>query len=245
MIAGGISGEIQLEFVELKPIRRASRADKQKMALEIESMREALHDKKVEYSEKRETAIDRRIEEQKKANLLKEESFRSRMRTTMDEDVAEVAVAWEKSKEAESAWTPLCPGCSYKSSDCAQCTLKERYDKEICRLEGLVQARHKDRSLLEGVERIMVFKVAGVDAWQKFRPFTVHSGHLGEQLKEKCFHNVKHTDDFKDNADAHYIRKHDVIDVVLNAVTFALRRQWESISYHEREENTAKIRIGT
>ena len=89
----------------------------------------------------------------------------------------------------------------------------------------------------------MVFKVADVDAWQKFRPMTIHSGHLGEQLKEKCFNHVKHQHDFKDNADKHYINKKDVVDVVTSAVTFALRRQWAKKDVKERQEHTKSIRV--
>jgi hypothetical protein len=176
---GGLMGEITLEFVEFKPVRRASREDKQKLAREIEHAREALHDLKVEYEEKRQSALDKSVEMHVELHM---ERLQQQDAAAAPAAAAAAAAAGAMS-DAEHL-TPLCPGCS--SETCEQCTTKANYRQKIAEMEGQLQNLHVQRGELEGVERNMVFNVVDVDAWQKFRPLTVNQGHLGEQLKEAC-----------------------------------------------------------
>eukprot|EP01043_Picozoa_sp_COSAG02_P038591 COSAG02_NODE_2987_length_7613_cov_13.554565_1_plen_1662_part_00 len=223
---GGMMGEIVLKFVRFKPVRRASREDKQQMSREIEMVREELHDLHTEFERKRQSVIHSAIDEQVQ-----------RLHSSINGAVGK--------GDVDHTWTPLCPGCSRTS--CEPCKTKREYAEKIAQVEGKLQRLHKQRGELEGVERIMIFDVVDVDSWQKFRPLAANQGHLGERLKEACVECVKRTaisgsldeaDDagYKDNPDTHVIHKDAVIRVVAEVVLAGLERQYSQLGQREKEE---------
>ena len=227
---GGLTGEITLEFVGFKPVRRASRQDKQKMCRAIEQVREELNDLKVEFETRRQTIIGRAVDE----HVWRLRGNKNAVdRVTIDPE-----------------WVPLCPGCH--STSCEPCQVKQHYAERIAHVESRLQRLHMQRGELEGVERIMLFDVVDVDSWQKFRPMTVNKGELGERLKEACVECVSRTassgspdraveNSFKDDPNMHLISKTAVIDVVADAVLAGI--EWPMGGLTEKEKADHKNTI--
>lgn len=212
-------GHITLEFLGMTTVRRATRHDKQMIAREIESVREKLHDLKVEFDDK--------------------------MWQIQDEAVREHQERRRSGESADPHWTPLCAGCS--SLDCKSCKVAKDYGKEIAAVEHRLQQLHQDRGQLEGVERTMKFKVVDVDSWQKFQPLTTSQAHLGEMLKVVCLNRIKRTTTthatYKDEASAHQINKEDVIKVVADVVLDGLCQQVSGRNEHKLQSCRSTIEI--
>ena len=231
---GGLTGEITLEFVGFKPMRRASRRDKQKMCRAIEHVREELNDLQVEFEARRQQIID---------SVVDEHVQRLRGRNNAAVSIGPI----------DPEGVPLCPGCF--SSNCELCQNKQHYAERIAGVESRLQRLHMQRGELEGVERSMLFDVVDVNSWQKFRPMTVNMGALGERLKEACLECVLRTvsgspdraveNSFKDNPNMHLISKTAVIDVVAGAVLAGVERQMAGLTEKEQaaHKNTIKMAI--
>lgn len=105
--------------------------------------------------------------------------------------------------------------------NCEWCALAAEQDKIVRDCEEELQELHGARGKLEGVERIMVFRVKSVDAWQKFRPMDVRSdgaaGQVGEKLKDKCIYAGRRQET---------IRLTDVLDVLVEVVASSMKHRW-------------------
>eukprot|EP01043_Picozoa_sp_COSAG02_P011947 COSAG02_NODE_449_length_22094_cov_4.917027_15_plen_1590_part_00 len=104
---------------------------------------------------------------------------------------------------------------------CRLCAKINACRKRAQECEQRLQELHGYRAALEGVERIMVFRVKSVDAWQKFRPMDIRSddvaGKLGEKLKDQCQKNSEGLD---------VITKEDVLQVLVEVVANVMRHEW-------------------
>lgn len=104
---------------------------------------------------------------------------------------------------------------------CEWCALAAEQDKIVRDCEEELQELHEARGKLEGVERIMVFRVKSVDAWQKFRPMDVRSdgaaGQVGEKLRDKCIYAGRRQET---------IGLTDVLDVLVEVVASSMKHRW-------------------
>lgn len=104
---------------------------------------------------------------------------------------------------------------------CEQCALAAHQDNVIKKKVENLQKLHKARGKLEGVERIMVFRVKSVEAWQKFKPMDVRSdesGQVGAKLVEAAGRRHPELPDV--------IGLKDVLDVCVEVVCNSLKHKW-------------------
>ena len=106
---------------------------------------------------------------------------------------------------------------------CKSCAQAAESDLTIAECEEELQRLHEARGKLEGVERIMVFRVKQVDAWQKFRPMDVKSddaaGQLAHKLKEAGLKNTSAGTEAMISLD-------QVLDVLVETLAPAMKHEW-------------------
>lgn len=105
---------------------------------------------------------------------------------------------------------------------CGRCAEVASLDQAVRDAECVLQQLHEARAKLEGVERVMVFRVTEMEAWQKFKPMGVESddvaGQLSEKLKDKCKHN---------GLPENIICLKDVEDVLVDVVANSIAHRWQ------------------
>ena len=108
-------------------------------------------------------------------------------------------------------------GLQHGGEGCRKCAIVNACHERVQECEHDLQRLHEQRGELEGVERIMVFRVKKVDAWQKFRPPDVRAdevaGNVGRLLKDKAMDGN--------------ITKEEVIQVLTEVVANVRQHEWD------------------